>query len=188
MLYNEETRQDILKRLSGYRLRHTLGCEKAAVKLAERYGENLKKCAFAALLHDITKGFSAQEQLYLCKKYGIMTCDVEKKTAKILHGKTAAKIAEVEYDAPHEITEAIACHTTGKRGMTQLDKIIYLADFIEETRVFEGVEPARKLAEVNLDEAMLYCFDFSIRELLERKLLIHPGTIEARNYLIENLK
>ena len=67
MRYDEETRQDILKRLSGYRLEHTLGCEKAAIRLAEKYGEDPRKSAFCALLHDITKGFSPQEQLYLCE-------------------------------------------------------------------------------------------------------------------------
>ena len=184
MQYDEKTRQDILKRLSGYRKKHTLGCEKAARQLAKQYGEDPDRCGFAALLHDITKGFSEEEQLYLCKKYGIMTCDVEKRAAKILHGKTAAKIAQEAYGIDAEMADAISYHTTGRKHMTKMDKILYLADFIEETRTFEGVEPARKLAKKDLDTALLYCFDFSIRDLLDRRLEIHLDTVEARNGLL----
>ena len=78
MLYDDEMRRDILSRLSGYRLKHTLGCEKAARELARKYGADEEKCAFAMLLHDITKTFSQEEQLNLCKKYGIIPNDVEK--------------------------------------------------------------------------------------------------------------
>ncbi|MBR3866241.1 MAG: bis(5'-nucleosyl)-tetraphosphatase (symmetrical) YqeK, partial [Butyricicoccus sp.] len=140
MLCNELVRQSILSRLSGYRYQHTLGCEKAAVELARRFGADVEKAAFAAILHDITKRHSREEQLYLCEKYDIIPCDVEQIEWKMLHGKTAAAIAAHEYGAPADVCDAIACHTTGKAGMTILDKVIYLADFIEETRDFDGVE------------------------------------------------
>lgn len=184
MLMNELVRQSILSRLSGYRYTHTLGCERAAVQLAERFGADREKCAFAALLHDITKRLSREEQLYLCDKYGIIPGDVEKTEWKMLHGKTAAAIAADEYRAPDDIVHAIAVHTTGCADMTLLDKIIYLADFIEDTRDFEGVEPARSLAQVDIDRALLYCFDFSLRDLVDRGKLICSETIEARNDLI----
>lgn len=184
MLYDEKMRQDILSRLEGYRYTHTLGCEKAAIWLGEKYGEDPKKCSLAAVLHDITKRLSREEQLYLCDKYGIIPCDIEKIEWKMLHGKTAAAIAKVEYGAPQDVVDAIACHTTGKADMTLLDKIIYLADYIEETRDFDGVEPARELAKTDLDEALLYCFDQSLYDLLNRGKLIHPDTMAARNTLI----
>lgn len=184
MLCDETMRKDILSRLSGYRLEHTLGCERAAVQLAHRYGGDVEKCAFAAILHDITKRLSREEQLYLCEKYGIIPCDVEKIEWKMLHGKTAAAVAEREYRAPADVVHAIACHTTGCADMTLLDKIIYLADFIEETRDFKGVEPARAIAKQNIDQALLYCFDFSLSDLVERGKLIHKDTCEARNWLI----
>lgn len=184
MLYTELERQSILSHLSGYRYTHTLGCEKAARMLAERFGGDMEKAGFAALLHDITKRLSKEEQLYLCDKYGIIPCDIEKIEWKMLHGKTAAAIAEAEYGADTDIVEAIACHTTGRADMTLLDKIIYLADYIEETRNFDGVEPARRLAETSIDEALLYCFDHSLYDLLTRGKLIHPDTMAARNSLI----
>lgn len=184
MLCDAKMRKEILSRLSGYRLEHTLGCERAAVMLAKRFGGDEEKCAFAAILHDITKRLSREEQLYLCENYGIIPCDIEKMEWKMLHGKTAAAIAEKEYHASADIVHAIAVHTTGCANMTLLDKIIYLADFIEETRDFKGVEPARALARQDIDQALLYCFDFSLTDLVERGKLIHKDTFEARNWLI----
>ena len=89
----------------------------------------------------------------LCEKYGIIPCTVEKSEPKMLHGKTAAAIARAEYHMPEDICDAIACHTTGKNHMTLLDKILYLADYIEETRDFPGVDKARELAQIDIDSA-----------------------------------
>lgn len=184
MLWDETIRQSILGRLSGYRYTHTLGCERAARWLAEAYGGDVQKAAFAACLHDITKRLSQKEQLYLCDKYDIIPSDVEKVEWKMLHGKTAAAIAVHEYGAPQDVADAIAYHTTGRRDMTLLDKIIYLADYIEETRDFDGVEPARALARKDIDQALLYCFNSSLADLVERSKLIHADTISARNDLL----
>ena len=184
MLCNEEMRKGILSRLRGYRYEHTLGCERAARKLAERFGGDPEKAGVAALLHDITKHLSPQEQLNLCEKYGIIPCTVEKSEPKMLHGKTAAAIAREEYGMPEEICDAIACHTTGKHGMTMLDKILYLADYIEDTRDFSGVEKARKLARQDIDRALLYCYDQTLTDLVERGKLIHSDTVAAYNDMI----
>ena len=185
MLYDKKMREDILSRLEGYRYTHTLGCEKAAMWLGEKYGEDHKKCSLAAVLHDITKRLSREEQLYLCDKYGIIPCDVEKIEWKMLHGRTAAAIARDVYKIPEDVAHAIEYHTTGCENMTTLDKIVYLADFIEETRDFKGVEPARALAKKDIDKALLYCFDFSLSDLIERGKLIHKDTMQARNWLIK---
>ena len=185
MLYDKKMREDILSRLEGYRYTHTLGCEKAAMWLGEKYGEDPKKCSLAAVLHDITKRLSREEQLYLCDKYGIIPCDVEKIEWKMLHGRTAAAIARDVYKIPEDVAHAIEYHTTSCKNMTTLDKIVYLADFIEETRDFKGVEPARALAKKDIDKALLYCFDFSLSDLIERGKLIHKDTMQARNWLIK---
>lgn len=184
MLCNEEMRKSILSRLQGYRYEHSLGVERAAIMLAEKYGEDPEKAGTAGILHDITKYLSPQEQLNLCEKYGIIPCTVEKSEPKMLHGKTAAAIARVEYGAPEDVCEAIACHTTGKHGMTLLDKILYLADYIEETRDFPRVEKARELARLSLDRALLYCYDQTLTELIARGKLIHSDTIGAYNDMI----
>lgn len=186
MVWNETIRQSILRRLSGYRYTHTIGVEKAAIKLAENYGCDIDKCAMAACLHDITKRFSKEEQLYLCEKYDIIVSGIEKIEWKMLHGKTAAEIARFEYGAPDDVVSAVACHTTGKASMNLMDKIIYLADYIEENRKFDGVDIARRLADESIDKALLYCFDTTIEELISREKTINMNTMVARNELIEN--
>ena len=186
MLCTELERQSILSRLSGYRYTHTLGCEKAAIELARRFGGDVEKAAFAAILHDITKRLSKEEQLYLCEKYDIIPCDVERVEWKMLHGKTAAAIAQHEYGAPQDVVDAIAYHTTGRANMTKIEKIAYLADYIEENRDFEGVKTARKLAYRDMDKALRYCFDSSLRELIHRGKKIHSDTVEARNSLLSD--
>ena len=102
----------------------------------------------------------------------------------MLHGKTAAAIARAEYGMPEEICQAIACHTTGRNRMTLLDKILYLADYIEETRDFPGVDQARELAKTSIDRALLYCYDQTLIELVTRGKLIHSDTIAAYNDMI----
>ena len=184
MLCNEEMRKGILSRLKGYRYPHSLGVERAAKWLAQQYGGDVEKAAVAGILHDITKHLSPQEQLNLCEKYGIIPCTVEKSEPKMLHGKTAAAIAREEYGMPGDVCTAIACHTTGRHGMTLLDKILYLADYIEETRDFPGVEKARELAKVDIDRALLYCYDQTLTELVARGKLIHSDTIAAYNDMI----
>lgn len=184
MVWNEEVRNSVLNKLTGYRYTHTLGVEKASRQLAAVYGGDPELAACAACFHDITKRLSKEEQLNLCQKYDIIPCDVEKEEWKMLHGKTAAAIAKVEYGAPQIVVDAIAYHTTGRSNMTILDKILYLADYIEETRDFDGVETARTLAQKDIDEALLYCFDSSLGDLIERGKLIHADTIAARNDLI----
>ena len=186
MMADEQARESILSRLSGYRYTHTLGCERAARQLAFRFGYDPERAGFAALLHDITKRLSKEEQLYLCEKYDIIPCDIELKEWKMLHGRTAAAIAAAEYGADAEICEAIACHTTGRANMTLLDKIIYLADYIEDTRDFEGVERARELARDDIDQALLYCFNSSLTDLIARNKLIHADTVAARNWIIDH--
>ena len=184
MLCNEEMRKGILSRLKGYRYPHSLGVERAAKWLAQQYGGDVEKAAVAGILHDITKHLSPQEQLNLCEKYGIIPCTVEKSEPKMLHGKTAAAIARAEYGMPEDVCDAIACHTTGKHGMTILDKILYLADYIEETRDFPGVDKARELAKNSIDRALLYCYDQTLIELVTRGKLIHSDTIAAYNDMI----
>ncbi|MCI8857648.1 MAG: HD domain-containing protein [Clostridiaceae bacterium] len=186
-MMEEKTRESILSRLSGYRYTHTLGCERAARQLAFRFGYDPERAGFAALLHDITKRLSKEEQLQLCKKYDIIPCDIEMREWKMLHGRTAAAIAAAEYGADREICEAIAFHTTGRAEMTLLDKIIYLADYIEDTRDFDGVERARELARDSLERALLYCFDSSLADLIARNKLIHADTVAARNWILDQL-
>ncbi|MBQ8974319.1 MAG: bis(5'-nucleosyl)-tetraphosphatase (symmetrical) YqeK, partial [Oscillospiraceae bacterium] len=123
--------------LDNKRIPHVAGCEQEAVRLALRWGEDVDSAREAAILHDITKRCDGKEQLLLCEKYGIITDNVEKQEHKLLHSKTGAAVARELFAVSDEVFGAIQCHTTGKPDMTLLEKIIYMADYIEPNRDFD---------------------------------------------------
>lgn len=161
------------------RVAHVWGCEHEARKLAERWGADADLAAEAGILHDITKKFELSEQLLLSEKYGIINDTIELSNLKLLHAKTGACMARDLYGVPDAIYQAIRWHTTGRPDMSLLEKIIYLADYIEPTRDFEGVEPLRALAYADLDRAMLLGLEMSLDELREKGVEPHPNTADA---------
>ena len=136
------------------RIAHVAGCESEAVKLAMRWGEDPETAAEAGILHDITKKLNFEEQLILCGKYGIINDNLELGSPKLLHAKTGAALARDLFGVSDRVYNAIRWHTTGKPDMTLLEKIIYLADYIEPTRDFPGVEKLRELCYEDIDAAM----------------------------------
>ena len=119
--------------------------------LATRYGADVEKARVAALLHDCTKKLDMPEQLALCRQYGIELDELEQKALKLLHAKTGAAIAREVFGVDDEIYRAIWWHTTGHADMTLLEKIIYLADYIEPSRDFPGVNDLRACVYEDLD-------------------------------------
>lgn len=140
--------------LAPKRVPHVMGCAEEAVRLAARWGADPYDAGAAGLLHDITKKLTVDEQLLLCDKYGIIIDMSVPGTEKTLHQITGAAMAWHEFGVSPAIRDAIRWHTTGKPDMTTLEKIIYLADYIEPTRNFDGVEPLRQLCYEDLDAAM----------------------------------
>ena len=122
------------------RLPHIKGIEETAVALAKFWGVDEEMARRAAILHDCTKYWELEPQLATCEKYGVALDELEQTSVKLLHSKTGAALAEHVFCEPKEECEAIFSHTTGKAGMTKLDKILYLADYMEPTRDFDGVE------------------------------------------------
>ena len=147
------------------RIAHVAGCESEAIELARRWGEDPETAAEAGILHDITKRLSHEEQLNLCEKYDIICDSAERVTPKLLHAKTGAAVAKELFGVRDPVYEAIRWHTTGKADMTLLEKIIYLADYIEPTRDFPGVDALRELAYEDLDRAMLLGLQMTIEEV-----------------------
>lgn len=170
------------------RIPHIKGTEEEAVKLARRWGVDPEKARKAAILHDCTKYLNLEEQLKLCAKYDILLDNVEKSALKLLHSKTGAAIAAHEFGMDEEIVQAICWHTTGKGDMTRLEKILYIADYMEPTRNFDGVEKLRGLVYEDLDRAVLLGLEMSIQEMTEMGNPVHYRTIEARDWLKERLK
>lgn len=164
------------------RIPHVKGTEEEAVRLARRWGADVEKAAEAAILHDCTKRNTLEEQLAFCKKYGIATDPLEKVSEKLLHSKTGAEIAYYEFGMDEEVRVAIRWHTTGRPAMSLLEKIIYMADYIEPCRNFEGVEPLRKLAYENLDKAMALGLEMSIADIRSYGNPVHEMSAAALAY------
>lgn len=179
----QELRPIALSYLKAKRIPHVLGTEQTAVELAKKYGADEQKARIAALLHDCTKRLSMEEQLTLCEKYGIVLDELERKALKLLHAKTGAAIARDVFGVDDEIYSAILWHTTGKPDMTLLEKVIYLADFIEPTRDFPGIEELRETVWRDLDAGLLMGLSMTVEEMKEMGNPIHHNTLEARDYL-----
>ena len=180
----EALRPIALSYLKPKRMPHVLGTEQEAIRLARRYGADEEKARIAALLHDCTKKLEMDEQLALCRQYGLKLDKLEKKALKLLHSRTGAEVARDVFGADDEIWSAIRWHTTGKADMTTLEKVIYLADYIEPTREFPGVDSLRKTVYEDLDRGMLLGLQMTIREMKEMGNPIHHNTVEARDDLL----
>lgn len=151
--------------LAPKRVPHVMGCEEEAVKLAIRWGENVEDAAEAGILHDITKNLVLSEQLLLSEKYGIINDNHEKANVKLLHSKTGAALASDLFNINDRVYSAIRWHTTGKPNMTLLEKIIYMADYIEPNRKFDGVAKLRALAYEDIDKAMALGLSMSLEDI-----------------------
>jgi nicotinate-nucleotide adenylyltransferase len=161
------------------RIPHVEGCESEAVRLAEKWGADVEKAREAAILHDITKHLELSEQLLLCGKYDIMTDSVERSEVKLLHAKTGAALARDQFGVSDDVYNAILWHTTGRPAMTLLEKIIYIADYIEPTRDFDGLGELRRLAYKNIDKAVVKGLNMSIEDMRARGIVPHLRTEEA---------
>ena len=150
------------------RVAHVLGCRDTAVELAKRWGADETDAARAGLLHDITKALDGPLQLTLCQEYGILLDDFSRAYPKTLHARTGAMVAQRIFGENPAVVAAIDSHTTGKAGMNVLEKIIYVADYMEPNRNFPGVDALRQAAFENIDRAMEMGLEMTI-DLLRRE-------------------
>ena len=168
------------------RVRHIRGTEEEAVRLARRWGADETHARRAGILHDCTKYLELEEQLALCERYGVELDELEHQAVKLLHSKTGACIARHVFGEPDEVFDAIFWHTTAKENMTTLEKILYVADYMEPNRTFEGVERLRELAYRDLDAALLLGVETTIQEMKDRSLPVHQSTLRAQAWLREH--
>lgn len=184
----EEIINDLQMRLSPKRFAHTLGVARAAVGLAQRYGADPEEAYIAGLLHDCAKELPLSEMQRLVDEADIKVDMDMYVNGALLHGVSGVVMAHDRYGViDGYILDAIRYHTTGRVGMTQLDKIIFLADYVEETRDFPGVDYLRSLALEDLDEAVLAGYDTTIRHLLDQELSIYFKTILGRNDMVRRI-
>lgn len=150
----EWLRERAVEMLAPKRVPHVMGCAGEAVRLAKRWGADVYEAEAAGVLHDITKKCDLEEQLLLCDKYGMIIDTSVAGMEKTLHQITGAAVAYNEFGVSEAVRDAIRWHTTGKADMSLLEMILYLADYIEPTRDFDGVEELRALSYQDLNAAM----------------------------------
>lgn len=181
----DELRPMAMSYLKPKRMPHVLGTEQEAVRLVRRYGGDEQEARIAALLHDCTKKLDMEEQLALCAAYGLALDELEQRALKLLHARTGAEIARRTFAVSDGVYSAIRWHTTGHANMTRLEKILYLADYIEPTRDFDGVDALRKVVYEDLDRGLLMGLTMTIGEMESEGRPVHHHTMDAKNYLIE---
>ena len=195
-----ELRETIKSSMSEKRSYHTLAVEQMAMRIADIYVPDKKNVLrAAALLHDITKEIKTDGQIALCAEYGIELSDQDILAPKTLHARTAAARIALQFPefADPEVVSAVRWHTTGRANMSLCEKIIYLSDYIDDSRTFEDCIRVRerffdfdfenasdreKLE--HLDDTLIYSYDLTIKELLVKNAPIAKDTFNARNELV----
>lgn len=186
----EKIRQDLQKSLTEKRYIHSIGAMEKAEELAKEYGENEEKAKLTALAHDIAKEMTIEEYYKYAKENNIELTKDDKMCTNVLHGIIGADIVKKKYGFTDEMCRAIYYHTTGITNMTTFEKIIFLADKVEErTRPKDKADVIRNIIkEQGLDEAILWIADdYTIPKAIKNRSVIHPNTINVRNEIIEKM-
>lgn len=196
----DELRNDVASKMSPKRFGHTAAVERMIVRLCELYcPEQTAYLRAAALLHDITKELSTESQVELCRLHGLDVTEGDLLAPKTFHARTAAAMIPVEYptfDHP-TVIDAVRWHTTGRADMTLTEKLLYLADYIDDSRTFENCvllrhffwdsDPKQMDQDVReelLRETLLLSYRMTIQDLLAEGTPIAADTVEARNQLL----
>ena len=179
----DELEQVVVGLLKKSRVNHVLGCRDTAVELAKRWGADVTDAARAGILHDITKAIDGPLQLTLCGEYGTILDDFSKRYPKTLHALTGSLVAERIFGENQAVVSAIRHHTTGKANMNLLEKIIYVADYMEPCRDFPGVEKLRELAFTDIDAALKLGLEMTLVHLANQGNEVSPESREALAWL-----
>lgn len=177
-----EYKKILQERLTPKRYHHSLCVADEAVRIAAKYGGDTEKAYLAGLLHDITKNASEEEHLHIFREFDIMLNDIEKNAEKLWHAISgAAYIEHILGINDTEIITAVRYHTTARKNMTQLEKILYLADFTSADRDYDDVDIMRQKLEVSMQAALQYALSYTINDLVSRDRPLHLDTVEAYN-------
>ncbi len=196
----QDLRAEVMTKMSPKRFRHTLAVEEMVARLCSLFcPENTLKMRAAALLHDLTKELDAKEQVALCQGFGLSVTKADLLSPKTFHARTAAEVIKVEYPAFADpmVVDAVRWHTTGRAGMTLTEQLLYLADYIDESRTFHscvvlrryfwGADPNSLEASARirlLYQTLAFSFDLTMQDLLGDQAPISKETVEARNELL----
>lgn len=182
---DDEIKKRLKRLLPHKRYVHSLGVADEAKRLSKKYGADASKAYTAGLLHDCAKGYSADEQIRLCPEYGVTLTSAELNCPPTIHGFLGAEMAARDYGITDgDIINAIRYHTVGRKGMSLLEKIVYIADMTEKNRDFDGVNKLRKAVDDDLDAALMLSVSQQLALQCERRGTIHPNIIYMWNDLI----
>ncbi len=181
----EQYKAIIRARLGDYRYHHSLCVADEAARLARVYGGNEQTAYTAGLLHDILKDTDRKTQLQMFEDFGILLDDVESQVTKLWHAHIGAAFLEhvLQID-DRDILNAVRYHTTGRAGMSLLEKIVFVADFTSADRDYPDVDEVRRRTAVSLEDTMIYALAYTIRDLIDRGQAIHPDTLAIYNELL----
>ncbi|MDX8336463.1 bis(5'-nucleosyl)-tetraphosphatase (symmetrical) YqeK [Candidatus Cetobacterium colombiensis] len=173
--------------LSKKRYEHSIRVLETAIELAKIYNIDLEKVAIAAILHDFAKEFKRDELVSISKNFFKEETEDYLDNIEILHSYAGTYIAKNKFNInDSDILNAIKYHTTGRKNMSLIEKIVYIADAIEPKRDYPHVKKIRELAFKNLDKAILVEVNNKIEYLVNENLVIHINSIEMRNWLLKN--
>lgn len=185
---NAEFLEVLQTKLDAYRLHHSLCVAESARALAARYGANEEKAYTAGLVHDVMKNTPPEDLLNFLADNGIMLTAARRASPKTWHAIAGeAYLRTVLHMTDEEILSAVRYHTTGRAGMTTLEKIVFIADFISEDRDYPGVDHMRETAARSLEEAIAEGLQFTVRELLCAARPVDPDSIGAYNDAVLSL-
>lgn len=184
----EHAKNILIENIGFKRYYHSLNVMEEARQLSLKYNSSIEKASVAGLLHDCGKYEDKSKLIKKAYEFGIIKKGEQIANPELIHGHIGAELAKREYHLKdQDILDAIKYHTTGKSNMTLLQKIIYIADYIEPSRDFYGIDEIRDLAYEDLDKALLKAMDNTIKHIIDKGYYIHHDTISARNYLLNEI-
>ncbi len=186
---NEIRAEEIIRaKLSENRYQHSMRVATVAREMAQAFGLDEEKAYLAGIVHDYAKGIPGYELLSLAKEHNLLEDEVENQSPDLLHAPVGAFLLAREQGLDDEdILGAVRNHTLGRVGMTDLEKVLFLADMIEPGRDFPGIERLRCLAWKDLNQGMIQAIELTLRYCMDQGRLIHPRTVLVRNNLLSVL-
>jgi predicted HD superfamily hydrolase involved in NAD metabolism len=177
------------ERLNPKLYRHSVATQELAAELADIYNVGKQNAVIAGLLHDCARGLSDEDLLLYAHRYHIPLDQIQLAQPVLLHSPVGAKLAQMELEiTDNEILHAIAAHNTGSKGMSRLDRVLYVADSSEPNRDYPEVQSIRNLAfSGDLDGALLKAMEVKIRYVMDQKLMLHPLSMEAWNDILKGI-
>ena len=175
--------------MTAHRFTHTLGVADTAVLLSERYGEDKEKAYLAGILHDYCKFWEKERMKEIIVQADSISTDILDYDKELWHAPVGAYVVQQELNIQDTaVLDAIRFHTSGRPGMSQLEKILWLADYIEPGRHFPGVDEVRELAVQDLNKALVKAMGNTIIFLVKQGKRIYPLTLETYNDLVRQIE